>query len=219
MVPGWTSCCWQQTLEFRGEIGSTGHALLASVWTQHIVHVNYQSNAERSQHLHGWLEYLCEYSRCYTQAERETVELVDFPLQFEEEHQKSLPPTPHLSSEDLAALEEEIQSLLQKQAVCQIPPLVKGFYSNMFIVPKKDGGQRPVINLKYLNKNVKLENFKMEGLHIIKALLRRDDFMAKMDLKDAFFKVSIAPQSKHLGSRYEGNVIALCQSELPMCPG
>jgi len=57
----------------------------------------------------------------------------------------------------------------------------------MFIVPKKDGGQRPVINLKHLKKFVKSEHFKMEGLHTVKALLRRSDWMAKVDLKDAFF--------------------------------
>ena len=33
--------------------------------------------------------------------------------------------------------------LLQKRAICQIQILTKGFYSNMFIVPKKVGGQRP----------------------------------------------------------------------------
>jgi len=36
---------------------------------------------------------------------------------------------------------EEIESLLQKQAICQIPVSTEGFYSNMFIVPKKNGGQ------------------------------------------------------------------------------
>jgi len=55
-------------------------------------------------------------------------------------NQCSPPPTPHLSSEDIAVLEEETLPLLQKQAISQIPSPVKGFYSNMFIVPKKDGG-------------------------------------------------------------------------------
>ena len=87
--------------------------------------------------------------------------------------QCSSPPTPHFSSEDMAVLEEETQSLLQKQVICQIHSPAKGFYSNMFIIPKKDGGQRPVINLKYLNKHVKSEHFKMEGLHTIKALWQR----------------------------------------------
>ena len=68
----------------------------------------------------------------------------------------------------------------------------------MLVVPKKDGGQRPVINLKYLNRYVKLEHFKMEGLHTIKTLLQKNNWMAKVDLKDAFFMVPIAPQFRHL---------------------
>jgi len=72
----------------------------------------------------------------------------------------------------------------------------------MFIVPKKDRGQRPIINLKYLknnnnNTNLNSEHFKMEGLHMVKALLKRDDFMAKV--RDAFLMVPIAPQcQRHL---------------------
>ena len=109
-------------------------------------------------------------------------------------NQHSPPFSPHLSPEDTAIMEEEIQSLLQKQAISQIPTAIEGFYSNMFIVPKKDGGQRPVINLKQLNRYVKSEHFKMEGLHTVKALLRKHDWMAKVDLKDAFFMVPVAPQ-------------------------
>ena len=76
---------------------------------------------------------------------------------------------------DVTVLEEEIKSLLQKQAIQQVPTSAEGFYSNMFLVPKKGGGQRPVINLKHLNKFVKSEHFKMEGLHIVKSLLQKND--------------------------------------------
>ena len=51
---------------------------------------------------------------------------------------------PSLSTEDTTILQDKIQSLLQKQAISQIPTPVRGFYSNMFIVPQKDGGQGPV---------------------------------------------------------------------------
>ena len=84
------------------------------------------------------------------------------------------------------------------QAVQEAPPNSRGFFSNMFMVPKKDGGQRPVINLKQLNKFVKSEHFKMEGLHTVKALIQHNDWMAKVDLKDAFFMVPIAQQHQHL---------------------
>ena len=112
--------------------------------------------------------------------------------------QKFPPHSPHLTSGDVIVLEEEIHSLLQKQVIQQIPSSAEGFYSNMFLVPKKGGGQRPVINLKHLNKFVKSEHFKMEGLHTVKALLQKNDWMAKIDLKDAFFMIPMAPQYHHL---------------------
>ena len=112
--------------------------------------------------------------------------------------QKFPPHSPHLPLGDVMILEEEIHSLLQKQAIQQIPSSAEGFYSNMFLVPKKRGGQRPVINLKHLNKFVKSEYFKMEGLHRVKALLQKNDWMAKIDLKDAFFMIPMAPQCHHL---------------------
>ena len=66
------------------------------------------------------------------------------------------------------------------------------------MVPKKDCGQRPVINLKHLNKFVKSEHFKIEGLHTVKALIQKNDWLAKVDLKDAFFMIPMARQHRHL---------------------
>jgi len=37
---------------------------------------------------------------------------------------------------------------------------------------RKDGGQRPVVNLKGLNQFVKVEHFKMEGLHLLPDLIQ-----------------------------------------------
>ena len=62
--------------------------------------------------------------------------------------------------------------------------------------PKKDGRQRPVINLKSLNQSVRTEHFKMEGIHMLKDLLRAGDWMAKIDLKDAYFMVPMAKEDR-----------------------
>ena len=112
--------------------------------------------------------------------------------------QRSRPYTPHLPTRELAFLEDEIQTLVQKQAVQEVPVTTKGYYSNMFMVPKKDGGQRPAINLKSLNKYMKSEHLRMEGLHTVNALIQKSNLMAKVDLKDAFFIVQVAPQRHHL---------------------
>jgi len=56
----------------------------------------------------------------------------------------------------------------------------------------KEGGQRPVINLKALNRFVKHEQFKMEGLHILPShLIQAEDWMIKLDLKDAYLQIPI----------------------------
>ena len=67
-----------------------------------------------------------------------------------------------------------------------------GFLSTLFLVPKKDGGQRPVINLKSLNSFVNAPHFKMEGIHTLKSLLKKGDWLLKIDLKDAYFSIPIS---------------------------
>ena len=79
------------------------------------------------------------------------------------------------------------ESMLEKQAIEETTPRGRGFISSIFLVPKKDSCQRPVINLKSLNRFVHTEHFKMEGIHILRDLLRAGDWMAKVDLNDAYF--------------------------------
>lgn len=57
--------------------------------------------------------------------------------------------------------------MLQKGALVKLSPIEGGFYSKIFLVPKKDGNMRPVINLKALNQFVVTRHFKMEGMHTL----------------------------------------------------
>ena len=50
---------------------------------------------------------------------------------------------------------------------------------------------RPVINLKRLNEYVVPQHFKMEGIHTLTELLKRGDWMTKIDLKDVYFTIPI----------------------------
>ena len=73
-----------------------------------------------------------------------------------------------------------------------------GFYSQLFVVPKKDGGHRPIINLKKLNQFVKPQHFKMESINMLRDILKQRDYMTKVDLKDAYFMVPIGEKHRNL---------------------
>jgi len=59
------------------------------------------------------------------------------------------------------------------------------------MVPKKGGGQRPVINSEALDNFVEYSHFKMEGIQMLRDLLRKDNYMVKLNLKDVYFTVPV----------------------------
>ena len=84
--------------------------------------------------------------------------------------------------------------MLQKRAVEIVDPrneCQNQFISTLFVRPKKDGGSRPIFNLKQLNEFVIYEHFKMERFQVVKNMMIKNDFMCKIDLKDAYFCIPI----------------------------
>ena len=112
------------------------------------------------------------------------------------QHQR--PAIPCFPLEQLAQIQEEISSLREKGAISVVADPSHSqkqteFFSNLFLVPKKNGSMRPVINLKALNQWVETPHFKMEGLPTLQDLLRQGDWLVKVDLKDAYFTVPVQP--------------------------
>ncbi len=90
-------------------------------------------------------------------------------------------------------LREEIAVLLAKDAIEWVPPAERrqGFYSPYFIVPKKRGGLRPILDLRVLNRALHKLSFKMRTRRRIIKCIQPQDWFAAIDLKDAYFHVSI----------------------------
>ena len=66
-----------------------------------------------------------------------------------------------------------------------------------------------MINLKALNSFVHTEHFKMEGIHTLRDLVNPEDWLAKVDLKDAYFAIPIhESHHKYLRFMYQGNTIS-----------
>ncbi len=68
-----------------------------------------------------------------------------------------------------------------------------GLYSRYFIVPKKDGGLRPILDLRVLNDSVMQLKFKMLTFRQIVPQIRSENWFVTIDLKGTYFHISIFP--------------------------
>ena len=103
------------------------------------------------------------------------------------------------SQDEKQCISVEVGKLLGKGAIRRVSLDPNQFLSNLFTIPKKGGELCPVINLKPLNSFVEYHHFKMEGLSSLLDLIRPNDHMITMDLKDAYLSVPIhADHSKYL---------------------
>ena len=88
--------------------------------------------------------------------------------------------------------------MLEKGSISKVCHSKGEFLSSLFLISKKGGVNRPVINLKDLNRVILYKYFKMEGLHCLKYVLQKGDYMCKVDLKDAYLKVPLHKDSRKL---------------------
>jgi len=93
-------------------------------------------------------------------------------------------------------IDAEVNKLLSLGAIKTVPFSKGNFYSRLFLVPKKDGTYRPVIDLSRLNKFVANCHFQMENISCLKTLLNMGDFLTCIDLKDAYLSVHVHESSQ-----------------------
>ncbi|KAL0201658.1 hypothetical protein M9458_004845, partial [Cirrhinus mrigala] len=107
-------------------------------------------------------------------------------------------PSPVHSDTHAAVLRAEVAVLLANDAIEPVPPaeMKSGFYSPYFIVPKKSGGLRPILDLRALNRSLLRLPFKMLTTKRMLTCIRHQDWFAAIDLKDAYFHVSILPRRR-----------------------
>ncbi len=89
-------------------------------------------------------------------------------------------------------------NLLVKGAIETVPPAQSesGFYSCYFLVPKKDGGLWPILDLRRLNWALMGRPFRMTTLKQILSQVCPGDWFFSLDLKDAYIHIQIAPHHR-----------------------
>ena len=101
----------------------------------------------------------------------------------------------------------EVQKLLDKGVLSKTTHCNGEFISSVFTRPKKDGSFRLILNLKNLNEFVTYQHFKMESLQSAAQLIKKDYWMAVLDLKDAYYSVPINLQHrKYLRFEFNGTL-------------
>ena len=100
----------------------------------------------------------------------------------------------------------EIHRLLSKRIIVRSHHEPGELISPIFIREKSDGdGFRMILNLKKLNKVSEYEHFKMDTLKSVLNLIMPGIYMAKLDIKDAYYSVPIKDKDqKLLKFVYEG---------------
>ena len=90
----------------------------------------------------------------------------------------------------------EINNLLRKGTIITSDATSPGFYSRLFMVPKKSGELRPILDLSALNKFISKSKFKMETPRDIRRVIRHGDWGTSLDLQDAYYHILIHPDSR-----------------------
>ena len=105
-------------------------------------------------------------------------------------------PSYHPLSTKGVALREVTQALVAKSAVELAPLPSLSFYSRLFVVWKTSGSWRPVIDLSTLNLFVDVAHFRMVTIQSVLLSVRQGDWMASINLKEAYLQVPVHPDSR-----------------------
>ena len=108
--------------------------------------------------------------------------------------QRQLPAELRMLVAEMQFVDKHLQELLADGFIKELPcHIADGWVSNIFLVPKKQGGFRMILNLKELNNYVQYTKFKMDHIDKVISLLRCNDVMASLDLIMAYGQIALDP--------------------------
>ena len=124
-----------------------------------------------------------------------------------------------MNSPEQEFVDKEMSHLLQEGFIVKLNSHIpSGWVSNVFLVPKRQGGFRMILNLKDLNQYVKYTKFKMDGIEKVVHMMHEGDFFASLDLRSAFGHLYIKKRVPKIFSIHlEGSVLLLRNPSTRIC--
>ena len=105
-------------------------------------------------------------------------------------------PSLNFSKQEKQLVDIEIEKLLVKNVISEVQHVPGEFISNIFLRPKKDGTHRVIFNVKDLNSYIEYHHFKMDTLRTALQLIKPDCWFTSIDLKDAYYSVSVIKEDR-----------------------
>ena len=119
-----------------------------------------------------------------------------YKLQFNSPPFQQSPIITNVSKSNLAKLPPLISDLENSGAISRVNASESLHLYRAFSVLKKNGKGRFIIDLSPLNRLIKKVHFRMEDAQFIKSLVNPNDYLASIDLSDAFLSIPLHHESK-----------------------
>ncbi|XP_067208433.1 uncharacterized protein [Linepithema humile] len=116
-------------------------------------------------------------------------------------------PSVFLSCFEEQRCSQEIARLLTKGAIEPTVDCEGQYLSSFFLIEKPSGGWRSILNPKDLNRFICAPHFKMEDWKTVIRLISPGDYLASIDLEDAYLRVPVHQNDrKFLSFRFLGHL-------------
>ena len=102
--------------------------------------------------------------------------------------------TQKFSQNEDKIIQNEIKKLLEMKVIKEIEYTPGEYISPIFIVPKKNGEYRMILNLKQLNEYIVYHHFKMETFESALKLVKKNCYFASVDLRHAYYSVPLSEE-------------------------
>ena len=101
-------------------------------------------------------------------------------------------PEIHMNKDEQAFVDKKLLKLIKQGSVRRLKkPIKGGYFNNIFLVSKRQGGHRMICNMKNLNSMIKYVHYKQEDIFDTLSMVKEGSVMCSLDIDSAYEHVHV----------------------------